>query len=216
MLCLEKLSKTHIFQTEGETWKKVENYRKHKCSHTDVFFTLTLSKHTHTHTLEDSVFRRQIAPIRDSSPCCHDNDYIYPKHRFLSYDLRCPPPRPQGECFQHNAWERSPGTTSHGADWSSLTHGESLVCTGSALWQQYTPTNKKKEKNKADKALPTLRELAVSSDDIIPVTSEPARVTCGFKMEFLSIRLFACYTKRKLWLDTNIQIFWYLFVGFQF
>lgn len=39
------------------------------------------------HLRKDRVFHRQIARIRDSSPCCHDNDYIYPKHRFLPYDL---------------------------------------------------------------------------------------------------------------------------------
>lgn len=54
----------------------------------------------HTHTHEDNVFHRKIAAIRDSSPCCYDNDYIYPKHKFLAYDLWCPPPHPPRERFQ--------------------------------------------------------------------------------------------------------------------
>lgn len=57
------------------------------------------------HAPENSVFHRQIALIRDSSICCHDSDYVCPKHMFLSYDLRCPPPRPLGACFQHNVWQ---------------------------------------------------------------------------------------------------------------
>lgn len=62
----------------------------HRCF---LFLFLTLNptthtrKHQHMHLRTDRVFHRQIARIRDSSPCCHDNDYIYPKHRFLPHDL---------------------------------------------------------------------------------------------------------------------------------
>lgn len=133
------------------------------CMHKQMFFLNEQTKKhdTHTHTLEDSFFRRQIALIRDSTPCCHDNNRNYPKEEFCSPALCCPPPHPLGVCFQHNAGEGNTGTASHRADWSCLTRGERLLCTGNALWQQF---------KKKYPSLPTLNKPAVSRDNIVPVT----------------------------------------------
>lgn len=135
----------------------------HRC----FFYTHTYQTETHCHTRKHtvalSVFHRQITSIRDSSPCCHDNDYIYPKHGFLSSNLLCPPPHPLGEGFQHNAWDcNQRNNITRGQLIKSDTRGEPGVHRERPLTTtDQTQTRETKSAN--------FYEL--SSEDIIPVTS---------------------------------------------
>ena len=81
-------------------------------------------------------------------------------------------------CFQHNAWECNPGTTLHGANWSSVTHAESLVCVG-----DNNGPKGKKEKQKVQ----TLLTLSSFS-----------HWQCRLKTSYLSL------TSEESWEDTSI------------
>lgn len=133
VLSLEKRKKKTLLCSAKHTFSKLRvRHGKIKTTesanvHTHVsFLHLNLPNshtgHTRKHRAAARVFHRQKTSIRDSSPCCHDNDYIHPKHGFLSCDLLCPPPHPLGVCFQHNAWNCNQRTSITQDTGSNLSH----------------------------------------------------------------------------------------------